>query len=63
MKKFLTLLLAVLMVLAVIPMASAEDATITFSFWDTNQEPGMRAIADAYEAAHPGVKVVTQVTP
>ena len=63
MKKFLTLLMAVLMVLAVIPMANAEDATITFAFWDTNQEPGMRAIADAYEAAHPGVKVVTQVTP
>ena len=49
MKKFLTLLMAVLMVLAVIPMANAEDATITFAFWDTNQEPGMRAIADAYE--------------
>ena len=63
MKKFLVLLMAVLMVLSVVPMASAEDATITFAFWDTNQEPGMRAIADAYEAAHPGVKVVTQVTP
>ncbi len=63
MKKLLTLMLAVLMLLSVVPMASAEEVTITFAFWDTNQEPGMRAIADAYEAAHPGVKIETQVTP
>ena len=63
MKKFLTLLMAALMLLMIVPIANAEETTITFAFWDTNQEPGMRAIADAYEAAHPGVKIVTQVTP
>jgi multiple sugar transport system substrate-binding protein len=46
-----------------VPFAHAEDVTITFAFWDTNQEPGMKAIADAYTAAHPGVKIETQVTP
>ena len=47
MKKFLTLLMAALMLLMIVPIANAEETTITFAFWDTNQEPGMRAIADA----------------
>ncbi|MDR1263440.1 MAG: sugar ABC transporter substrate-binding protein [Oscillospiraceae bacterium] len=64
MRKFLSILLAVLMMTALfVPFAHAEDVTITFAFWDTNQEPGMKAIAEAYMAAHPGVKIETQVTP
>ena len=64
MKKFLAILLSVLMFAALAaPAAMAEDVTLTFAFWDTNQEPGMRAIAEAYMAEHPEVKIETQVTP
>lgn len=64
MKKLLTLLLAAAMLLTAIPFAVAEESvTITFAFWDTNQEPGMKAIAEAYMAEHPNVTVETQVTP
>ncbi|MDR3052005.1 MAG: sugar ABC transporter substrate-binding protein [Oscillospiraceae bacterium] len=64
MKKLLAaLLLLCLALTALAPLALAEDVTITFAFWDTNQEPGMKAIAEAYMAGHPGVKVETQVTP
>lgn len=64
MKRLFTLFLTVIMLIAVAaPMASAEEAHITFAFWDTNQEPGMRAMAEAYMAAHPGVTIETQVTP
>jgi len=63
MKKLLTLMLALMMILSAVSFASAEaPVTITFAFWDTNQEPGMRAIADAYTAKHPNVTVETQVT-
>lgn len=64
MKKFLATLLTLCLLLSFgATAAMAEDVTITFSFWDANQEPGMKAIAEAYMADHPGVKIETQVTP
>lgn len=64
MKKLLSVVLVLSMVLCFVPSVFAEEeANIVFAFWDTNQEPGMRAIAEAYMAAHPGVTVETQVTP
>jgi len=65
MKKCLAALLTLCMLLALCaPAALADDTvTITFAFWDTNQEPGMKAIADAYMAEHPNVTIETQVTP
>ena len=64
MKKLTSLLLVLMLLLSAVPFASADEAvTITFAFWDTNQEPGMRAIADAYTAKHPNVTIETQVTP
>lgn len=42
--------------------AAAEDVTISYAIWDKNQEPGMRAIADAFEAKNPGIKVSVEVT-
>lgn len=35
---------------------------ISFMIWDKNQLPGMEAIAKAYEAKHPDVKIKVQVT-
>jgi multiple sugar transport system substrate-binding protein len=65
MKKLVASLLTLcLLVSLCAPIALAEQAvTITFAFWDANQEPGMRAIADAYTATHPNVTIETQVTP
>ena len=64
MKKWFVLLLTVAMLLTAIPCAMAEEnVTLTFAFWDTNQEPGMKAIADAYMAEHPNVTIEVQVTP
>ena len=34
-----------------------------YSIWDKGQEPGMRAIADAFEAKNPDIKVNVEVTP
>lgn len=42
--------------------ATGKDVTITYAIWDKNQEPGMRAIADAFEAENPGIKVNVEVT-
>lgn len=64
MKKWFVLFLTVAMLLTAIPFAMAEEnVTLTFAFWDTNQEPGMKAIADAYMAEHPNVTIDVQVTP
>ena len=38
------------------------DVTLTYAIWDKNQEPGMRAMADAFEKKNPGIKVNVEVT-
>lgn len=43
--------------------SSEEDVTLTYSIWDAIQEPGMQAIADAFEEENPGIKVNVEVTP
>ncbi|MDI9506450.1 MAG: sugar ABC transporter substrate-binding protein [Clostridiales bacterium] len=64
MKRLFATLLALCLLLSLFSFATAEEqARITFGFWDTNQEPGMKAIAEAYMAEHPGVTIETQVTP
>ena len=64
MKKWFVLLLTLAVLLTAIPCAFAEEnVTLTFAFWDTNQEPGMKAIAEAYMAEHPNVTIECQVTP
>jgi len=63
MRKLFAILLTLCMVFSFVSFASAEEVTITFAFWDNNQEPGMTAIAEAYMALHPEVKIEVQVTP
>jgi len=41
---------------------SGKPVTITYAIWDKNQEPGMRAIADAFTAKNPNIKVKIEVT-
>lgn len=58
MKKLLSLVLALAMVLACTSFALAEEAvTLRFWMWDDAQQPAIRAMADEYEAAHPNVKI------
>ena len=42
--------------------SSKGDVTLTYAIWDKNQEPGMRKMADAFEAKNPGIKVNVEVT-
>lgn len=64
MRKLFAILMTLCLVFSVVSFAGAEeDVTITFAFWDNNQEPGMQAIADAYHALHPNVNIEVQVTP
>lgn len=41
--------------------ASEEEATLRFAIWDSNQESGLRQIADEFEAENPGIKINIQV--
>lgn len=43
--------------------SSGKSTTITYSIWDKGQEPGMKAIAEAFEEKNPGIKVKVEVTP
>jgi len=39
------------------------DTTITYGIWDKIQQPGMEAIATAFEEQNPGIEVKVEVTP
>ena len=58
MKKVLSLVLAVMMLLTLASFAFAEDEKVlTIVTWDANTTPYLVAQKEAYEASHPGVKV------
>lgn len=40
-----------------------QDVTLNYSIWDSVQEPGMSAIAEAFEDQNPGIQVNVEVTP
>src|SRR5690625_2380604 len=40
---------------------SKGEVTLDFALWDTNQEPGLRQIADDFEKENPGIKVNFQI--
>lgn len=42
-------------------VAQAAQTTITYGIWDSRQEPGLRKLADEFEAANPDIKVDIQV--
>ena len=41
---------------------SGGDVTLTYAIWDSNQEKGLRTMADEFEKANPGIKINIQVT-
>ena len=40
-----------------------EQINLTYAFWNPDQEPMLRAMADAFEAEHQNIKVDFQITP
>ncbi|RIX59644.1 sugar ABC transporter substrate-binding protein [Paenibacillus nanensis] len=40
----------------------AEEVTLTYAIWDSNQEKGLRQIADEFEAQNPNMKINIEVT-
>lgn len=70
MRKFLSIITATMVMGTVLvgcgsssSNGTSGNTTITYSIWDKIQEPGMRAIADAFEEENPGIKVNIEVTP
>ena len=58
MKKFLSLLMAAMMLLSICSVALAEDTTIRIMWWgDTARHEKYNKIMDAFEAENPGIKV------
>lgn len=57
MKKFLSLCLAVMMLVSMSAAAFAEGTTITVAVWDLTKAPFFPAIKDAYEAKNPDVTI------
>lgn len=45
------------------PKGANEKQTITYAIWDTNQEAGMKKMAEAFEKKQPNIKVNVEVTP
>lgn len=42
---------------------TGKVVTLNYAIWDKNQEPGMRAIADAFEAKNENIKIKVEITP
>ncbi len=44
------------------PAAGGEQVALRFAIWDSNQEKGLRKMADEFEAANPNIKINIEVT-
>jgi multiple sugar transport system substrate-binding protein len=69
-RRYAAAALALAPAFALAACGSGDDAgtadgpvTLTYGIWDKNQEPAMRQIADAFEAANPDVTVAIELTP
>ncbi|MEK5252846.1 sugar ABC transporter substrate-binding protein [Paenibacillus sp. FSL F4-0125] len=43
-------------------VTSGEKVTLKYAIWDSNQEKGLRTMADEFEAANPNIKISIEVT-
>ena len=63
MKRFsIVLVLALVAALGLSALVQAQ-VTLSYRFWDLNQAPAMEAIARAFEAKNPGIKIEIEVIP
>lgn len=49
--------------LAGLSVSAEETVTLRYGIWDSNQEPAIREIADAFEAQNPNIKIEIELTP
>lgn len=42
--------------------AKDKQVVLTYAIWDSNQEKGLRTMADEFEASNPGIKINIEVT-
>lgn len=61
MKKGLSLLLSVVMLLSLVSGAFAEQRTVSFLHWRTEDKAAYQELIDKYEAEHPDVKVEMEI--
>ena len=65
---FIVLCIAVLIAMPLLANGAGDAdggsdiVTITYAIWDSNQEPGLRQLADEFESANPGIKIDITVT-
>lgn len=65
-KRALSLILCAAMAascMVTVTVAAEEPVTLRYGLWDSNQEPAIREIADAFEAQNPDIKIEIEVTP
>jgi len=64
MKKLVSLVLAVAMLLSLVSVASAEDVTITYACFSAagSQEDTLKKMVEVFESKNPGIKVDVQLT-
>ncbi len=68
MKKFFLMILTLTLIGTALWASGDQESktegpsTITYAFWDKNQEPGMRAMAEAFMAQNPDITVELQVS-
>ncbi|HEY4390635.1 MAG TPA: sugar ABC transporter substrate-binding protein [Paenibacillus sp.] len=44
------------------PAADGKEVTLTYAIWESNQEKGLRTMADEFESANPGIKINIELT-
>jgi len=59
-RKFFNLSIVLALLLTVVGVASAQDVTVRYALWDTNQLPAYEECATAFEAANPGIDIAIE---
>lgn len=62
MKRFLLIVLVLVMVLSCVSVLAAPKVTLRYALWDANQKPAMEAAIAAFMKANPGIEVKMELT-
>lgn len=56
-RKIFSITMSLMLLLSIVGVASAQDVTIRYALWDTNQQPAYEQCAADFEAANPGINI------
>ncbi|MEM9952238.1 MAG: sugar ABC transporter substrate-binding protein [Chloroflexota bacterium] len=59
-RKFFSLTIIMTFILSIAGVANAQDVTIRYALWDTNQLPAYEECAAVFEEANPGIDIVIE---